>query len=366
MEPLKRIPLDDVHRHEKARMTDFAGWELPAWYTSILEEHRAVRSRAGIFDVSNMGRVWVTGSGAGVLLDRLLTKPVRQLEVGSSRLCLLCLEDGGILDDLWVYRVETDRFLIVWNAVNSEQKLDWLHRWSGSNPDVSIEDTSTDTVMLAIQGPAAHQLKSLEGVSHLPCFGHTWTKIGGLNVFVSRTGYTGEDGFEVISDATNALTLWESFIEQGVKPCGLGARDSLRLEAGLLLYGQDIDTSTNPFEAGLEWLVDLDRGDFIGRTPLLSIKRRGVKRKLVGFQMSGRKIARSSDRIFKLGEEVGRVTSGGYAPTLRFNIGLGYVPIELATIGNDIEIMIRDKLVIAHIVSKKFYKRGARNEPQGI
>ena len=313
-----------------------------------------------------MGRVWVTGSGAGVLFDRLLTKPVQQLEVGSSQLCLLRLEDGGILDDLWVYRVETDRFLIVWNAANSEQKLDWLHRWSGSNSDVSIEDTSTDTVMLAIQGPATHQLKNLEVVSRLPCFGHTWTKIGGLNVFVSRTGYTGEDGFEVITDATKASTLWESFIEQGVKPCGLGARDSLRLEAGRLLCGQDIDASTNPFEAGLEWLVDLDRGDFIGRASLLSIRRQGVRRKLVGFQMSGRKIARSSHRILKFGEEVGRVTSGGYAPTLGFNIGLGYVPTELATISNDIEIMIRDKLVIAYIVSKKFYKRGARNEPQGI
>ena len=366
MELLKRVPLNDLHRHSKARMTDFAGWNLPAWYTSILEEHRAVRSKAGIFDVSNMGRVWLTGSGAGVLLDRLLTKPAQQLEVGSSQFSLLCLEDGGILDDLWVYRLETDRFLIVWNAANIEQKLDWLHRWSGSNPEVSIEDRSTNTVMLAIQGPSVHQLRNLAGVTHLPRFGNTGTKIAGLNVFVSRTGYTGEDGFEVITEATNALTLWKSFIAQGVKPCGLGARDSLRLEAGMLLYGQDIDTGTNPFEAGLEWLVDLDRGDFIGRTALLSTRRRGVRRKLVGFQMNGRKIARSGYPIFKSGQAVGKVTSGGYAPTLGFNIGLGYVPTELAAIGNDIEIMIRDKPVIAQIVNKKFYKRGARNEPQGI
>lgn len=358
MELLKRIPLNDLHRHSKARMTDFAGWNLPAWYTSILEEHRAVRSKAGIFDVSNMGRVWLTGSGAGVLLDRLLTKPAQQLAVGSSQFSLLCLEDGGILDDLWVYRLETDRFLIVWNAANIEQKLDWLQRWSGLNHDVFIEDRSTDTVMLAIQGPAVNQLRILAGVSHLPRFGHTRTKIGGLNVFVSRTGYTGEDGFEVITEAANAATLWQLFIEQGVKPCGLGARDSLRLEAGMLLYGQDMDTGTNPFEARLEWLVDLDRDDFIGRTSLLSIRRRGVRRKLVGFQMSGREIARSCHRIFKFGEEAGRVTSGGYAPTLGFNVGLGYLPAEIAIIGNDIEIMIRDKLVTAHIVNKKFYKRG--------
>ncbi len=366
MEPLKRVPLDGLHRHRQARMTAFAGWDLPLWYTSILEEHQAVRSRAGIFDVSNMGRVWLTGGGAGVLLDRLLTRPVRQLAVGSSRLCLLCLESGGILDDLWVYRLQADRFLIVCNAAGIERKLDWLRRWSGSNPDVSIEDRSADTVMLAVQGPAAHRLKNLAAVSHLAGSAHTRTKIAGRDVFVSRTGYTGEDGFELITDAANAVPLWESFIEQGVKPCGLGARDSLRLEAGRLLYGQDIDTGTNPFEAGLGWLVDLDRDNFIGRASLLSISRRGVRRRLVGFQMSGREIARSSYLIFKFGKEVGRVTSGGYAPTLEFNIGLGYVPAELATIGGDIKVMIRDKLVMASIVSRKFYRRGARNEPQGI
>lgn len=181
-------------------------------------------------------------------------------------------------------------------------------------------------------------------------------------MFAARTGYTGEDGFEIICDATNALPLWESFIKQGVKPCGLGARDSLRLEAGMMLYGQDMDTSTNPFEAGLGWLVDIDHGEFIGKSTLLEIKRQGVRRKLIGFKMEGRKIARSGYRIFKSGQEVGRVTSGGYAPTLGASIGLGYVPIAMATIGNDIEILIRNKLAVAHIVNKRFYKRRARNE----
>ena len=359
MELLKKTPLNKVHHDLKARMMDFADWELPVWYTSILEEHRAVRSRAGIFDTSDMGRVWLTGKKVGSFLDKVLTKPVQQLEVGSAQLCLLCLEHGGILDDLWVYHVGADQYLIVWNASNVEQKLDWLLRWSGSDPDIIIEDRSRNTVMVAVQGPAVSQLENLKSVSHLPRFGHTQRKIGDVSVFVARTGYTGEDGFEIISDAENALPLWESFMEQGVTPCGLGARDSLRLEAGMLLHGQDTDTGTNPFEAGLRWLIALDKDEFIGKSALLEIKHHGVSRKLIGFQMKGREIARSGYPIFKSGQEVGKVTSGGYAPTLGVNIGLGYVPIELATIGTDIEIIIRNKPITAHIVNKRFYKKGA-------
>jgi aminomethyltransferase len=253
-----------------------------------------------------------------------------------------------------------DQYLVVWNINNTEQKFDWLLRWAGSNPDVIIEDRTRDTVMLAVQGPAVSQLENLKGVSHLPWFGHAQTRIGGRSVFVARTGYTGEDGFEIISDAANALPLWLSFVEQGVKPCGLGARDSLRLEAGMLLYGQDVDTGTNPFEAGLGWLVDLDNGEFVGKRALLEISRQGVKRKLIGFQVEGREIARSGYRIFKSGSEIGRVTSGGYAPSLGVSIGLGYVPIELATIGTVIEIMIRNKPVAAQVVDRRFYKRGAK------
>ena len=359
---LKKTLLNKVHHDLKASMIDFGGWDLPVWYTSILEEHKAVRSEAGMFDVSHMGRVWLTGKKVGPLLDRVLTKPAQQMEVGAAQLCLMCLEDGGILDDLWVYRVATNRYLVVWNAGHSEQKLDWLFRWAGSDPDISIEDKTHDTAMLAVQGPTVPQLENLKDVSHLPRFSCTQTKIGEFSVFVARTGYTGEDGFEVISDAASALPLWESFMEQGVKPCGLGARDSLRLEAGMTLYGQDMDTSTNPFKAGLGWLIDLGDGDFVGKSALLEIKRQGVRRKLVGFKMEGREIARSGYRIFKSGQEVGRVTSGGYAPTLGVNIGLGYVPIEMATIGNDIEILIRNKLAVAHIVNKRFYKRRAHDE----
>jgi aminomethyltransferase len=262
--------------------------------------------------------------------------------------------------------VETDRFLVVWNAANIEQKLGWLKRWAGSDPDIGIQDESAHTLMLAVQGPAVCQLQNLKGLSHLPRFGVAQTRIDDVEVLAARTGYTGEDGFEIISDATNGVRLWESFMRQGVKPCGLGARDSLRLEAGMLLYGQDMDRNTNPFEAGLEWLVELNAGDFIGKSALLEIKRQGIRRKLIGFQMTGQGIARTGYMIVRGGQEVGKVTSGGYSPTLDVSIGFGYVPIELATIGTDIEIMIRSKPVAAQVVSRQFYKRGARNEPKGI
>jgi aminomethyltransferase len=359
MKLLRKTPLNEVHRELRARMTDFAGWQLPVWYTSILEEHRAVRSGAGMFDVSDMGRVWITGTKAGAFLDRLLTKGARRLEIGFSRLCLLCLEDGGILDDLLIYRVGADQYLIVWNAGDIEQKLGWLQRWAGSDPDIVIQDKSVDTVMVAVQGPAVCQLQNLKGVCHLPRFGHTRTGIEDVEVLAARTGYTGEDGFEIIADAANALQLWESFMKQGVKPCGLGARDSLRLEAGMLFYGQDMDKNTNPFEAGLEWLVETDNGDFIGKSALLEIKRQGINCKHIGFQMTGQGIARSGYKIVRCGQEVGKVTSGGYAPTLDVNIGFGYVPIELATIGTEIEIMVRNKPVAAKVVNRQFYKRGA-------
>jgi aminomethyltransferase len=366
MKLLKKTPLNEVHRELRARMMDFAGWELPVWYTSILEEHRAVRSGAGIFDVSDMGRVWITGRKAGDFLDRLFTRPPTRLEIGSAQLCLLCLKDGGILDDLLAYRVETDRFLVVWNAGNIEQKFGWLERWAGSDSDIVIQDKSADTVMLAVQGPAVCQLPSLKSISHLPRFGVTQTRIDDVEVLAARTGYTGEDGFEIISDAANAVRLWESFMRQGVKPCGLGARDSLRLEAGMLLYGQDMDRSTNPFEAGLGWLVELNDGDFIGKSALLEIKRQGVRRKHIGFRVTGQGIARPGYMIVRGGQEVGKVTSGGYSPTLDVGIGFGYVPIELATIGTDIEIMIRGKPVAAKVANRQFYRRGARNDPKGI
>jgi len=358
MHSFKKTPLSRVHHDLKARMTDFAGWELPLWFTSILEEHKAVRSRTGMFDVSHMSRVWVSGKKAGQFLDKVLTRSVHRLEIGSSQLCLMCMEDGGILDDLWVYHVEVDEYLLVWNAGDTERKFNWLFRWSESDADITIKNATDDTAMMAVQGPAVCQLGSMKSLCNLPRFGHTRAKIDKLEVFGARTGYTGEDGFELISSTTNASPLWRVFMDEGVKPCGLGARDILRLEAGMMLSGQDFDASANPFEAGLTWLVDFDERDFIGKTSLLEIKRQGIERKLVGFEVKGRGIARSGYSIFKSGQKVGNVTSGGYAPALGVSIGLGYVPIELSSIGTGIDILIRGKMVSAQIVDRRFYRKG--------
>jgi aminomethyltransferase len=358
MPVFKKTPLNKVHHDLKARMTDFAGWELPLWFTSILEEHNAVRSRAGMFDVSDMSRVSVSGKKAGQFLDKVLTRSVHRLEIGSSQLCLMCMEDGGILDDLWVYHVGVDEYLLVWNAGDTERKLNWLFHWSESKPDISIKDTTDGTAMVAVQGPAVCQLDSMKTLCNLPRFGHTRAAIDKLEVFGARTGYTGEDGFELISSKADASPLWRLLMNQGVKPCGLGARDILRLEAGMMLSGQDFDASTNPFEADLAWLVDFDERDFIGKKSLLEIRRQGMERKIVGFKIKRRGIARIGYSIFKSGQKVGKVTSGGYAPALGMSIGLGYVPVELSSIGTGIDILIRGKMVSAQIVNRRFYKKG--------
>ena len=358
MELFRKTPLNKIHHDLKARMTDFVGWELPLWFTSILDEHNAVRSQAGMFDVSHMSRVRVSGKKADWFLDRVLTRSIRRLEVGSSQLCLMCMEDGGILDDLWVYHVGVDDYLLVWNVGDTERKLNWLFRWAESNPDITIKDTTNDTAMVAVQGPAVCQLNSMKALCSLPRFGHVRAKIDKLEVLGARTGYTGEDGFELIIRAADASPLWRVLMDWGVKPCGLGARDILRLEAGMMLSGQDFNASTNPFEADLAWLVDFDERDFVGKKSLLEIRRQGIERKLAGFKVKGREIARSGYSIFKSGQKVGNVTSGGYAPALGVSVGLGYVPVELSSIGTGIDILIRGKMVSAQIVNRRFYKKG--------
>jgi len=312
-----------------------------------------------MFDVSHMGRLRLTGKKAGAFVNKIMTKPVERIVPGLGQLCLMLDENGGILDDLWVYQKGENDYLIVWNACNFEQKIAWVLRWSAAHPDILIKDMTDDTFMLAVQGPTASRLESLKSIWLLPRFGLTETEIEGTRVTVARTGYTGEDGYEIIGNSTDALPLWDSFLEQGVLPCGLGARDSLRLEAGMLLYGQDMDRNTNPFEAGLGWLVDLKGGEFIGKKALLEIQRWGIMRRLIGFRMKGRGIARHGYRIVKSGNDVGIVTSGGFAPTLGINIGLGYIPVEISGIGTDFEIMIRDKPIVAEIVSRRFYRKRA-------
>jgi aminomethyltransferase len=307
-----------------------------------------------------MGRISVSGNEAGAFLDSMLTRPASQLNAGLSQLCIMCSENGGILDDLIVYKKSDGDYLLVMNGANLQWNLDWLHRWLERYAGVSMIDMSADTVMVAVQGPAACQMQCMAKASGLPRFGHMSTAVGDISATVARTGYTGEDGFEIIAGKKDAHALWNLLMAQGAAPCGLAARDSLRLEAGMLLNGQDMDPDTNPYEAGLGWLVDVRGSEFMGREALLSIKSHGVGRKLVGFQMKGREIARTGYAITLRGQVVGKVTSGGYSPTLNINIGLGYVPVELSAIGADIEISIREKVAGAAVVKKPFYRREER------
>lgn len=350
-------PLNAEHLALNARMVEFYGWEMPVWYTSALKEHSAVRQKVGIFDTSHMGRISVSGHEATAFLDYMLTRPASQLQIGLSQLCLMCAENGGILDDLIVYRKRNDDYLLVMNAANLQRNLDWLHGGRRGYGDVSMTNISGDTVMVAVQGPSSCHMECMSKASGLPRFGHMATTVGDISATVARTGYTGEDGFEVIADKNDAHALWNLLMNEGAAPCGLAARDSLRLEAGMLLNGQDMDPNTNPYEAGLGWLVDLRPGEFIGSNVLRTIKSQGIKRKLIGFQMKGREIARTGYTITRDGQAVGTVTSGGYSPTININIGLGYVPIELTAVGTEIDIAVRDKVAGATVVRKPFYRR---------
>ncbi|MBI4301092.1 MAG: glycine cleavage system aminomethyltransferase GcvT [Chloroflexi bacterium] len=356
---LKRTPLYSSHLALGARLTAFAGWEMPVTYTSIIEEHQAVRSRAGLFDVSHLARFQIRGKGAESFLQRLITTDVRRLVQGRCCYTLLCKEDGGIVDDMMLFRLGEDAFWLVSNAANRAKVWEWLNRWKSTVDQLSLQDISEETIMMAYQGPStARHLDSLcgETCSLLPRFGCTQTKLERYEVLVARTGYTGEDGFEFVASSTDALPLWNLLLQMGAKPCGLGARDSLRLEAGLLLYGNDIDEGINPYQARLGRLVHLEKGDFVGHQALKTIKEAGIKQCLVGFEMIGRGIARSGHPILASDQEIGRVTSGGYAPSLRRSIGLGYVPTLYTASGTRFLVGVRGRPVEAQVTILPFYR----------
>jgi len=340
----------------------FAGWEMPVQYASIIAEHRAVRSRAGAFDVSHLGRLRVDGPGAEALLQRLLTIDVSRIPPGRARYSLLCREDGGILDDPVIYRLEAERFLLVCNAARRERVLAWLRAWKGSPSQASVWDVTAEVGALAFQGPraAAHlAVLCTSELNRLPRFACVPARVAGASALVARTGYTGEDGFEIYVENRPLAALWQLLMQHGVVPCGLGARDTLRLEAGFLLYGQDMDETVNPFEAGLGRFVHLEKGDFIGRESLIGMQGRPATRRLVGLAMVGRGVARSGYPILHQGEPVGRVTSGSYAPTLDRNIALGYVPVGLASPGTGLEVEVRGRPVAAEVVALPFYRRAS-------
>ncbi len=359
---LRRTPLHAQHVALGAKMVPFGGWDMPVQYRGILEEHRAVRSAAGLFDVSHMGEVEIAGPGALQALQRIVTNDASRLQVGQVQYSALTTDAGTFVDDLTVYRVSDDRFMLTLNASNTAKDLAWIREHVGSRAEV--RDLSDRTALIAIQGPRAIEILQRLTPVELGKIGYYWFAEGpilGKRGLLSRTGYTGEDGFEIYLAPEHAPAVWQACLEAGTPlgllPTGLGARDTLRLEAKMALYGNDIDDRHTVLEADLAWIVKLDKGEFTGRDALTRQKAEGITRKLVGFEMVGRGIARPHYPIARNGERIGEVSSGSFGPWVQKSIGLGYVAIKDAAIGTDIEVIIRDQPVAARIVKTPFYKR---------
>lgn len=360
MTDLVRTPLYDAHRALGGRMVPFAGFEMPVQYGSILEEHAAVREAAGLFDVSHMGEIFLSGPGAVASAERLVTCPVDSLAPGRIRYGLLCNEDGGVVDDVTLYRIAEDRLFLCVNASNIEKDYRWIVRHAG--PDTRVENRSDHYGLLALQGPASATI--LAGLCPLPLgamkrFRFEEGRVAGATAWISRTGYTGSDGFELYIAAGDLGGVFQALLDAGkplgLRPCGLGARDTLRLEAALPLYGHELDDTTSPLEAGLERFVKRARGGFLGAEAIERRARAGAERRLVGFVVEGRGFARAEYPILYDGAQVGVVTSGGPSPTLGKSIGLGYVPPALAAPGTRIEIGVRDRTLPARVVETPFW-----------
>ena len=343
-----------------ARMVPFSGWDMPVQYRTVLEEVDAVRQRAGMFDVSHMGRLFISGPGAGAFVSGIFSSDVSRLRPGRAKYGVTCNEEGGIIDDNIVYRLEEERYLYIPNAGNRVAVAAWLNRWAPTDGSVQIEDVAERLAMIAIQGPSAKFAFSKiagDGLAKIRPFRIAPVDIDGESVLVARTGYTGEDGYEIMPSSEAAESVWNSLLESEVVPCGLASRDLLRLEAGLLLHGNDMDTSINPYEAGLDKFVDPDRDDYIPGEALRRIRDEGTSRKLVGFEMVGRGIARHGYDITDGENKIGEVTSGSIAFTLDKNIGLGYVPTDFSAPGTKLWIQIRRRTIEAVVRPLPFYSR---------
>jgi aminomethyltransferase len=376
-EALRRTPLAEAAQQAGGRLVPFAGWQMPLQFAGLVQEHQAVRQACGVFDISHMGVLRLRGQAVKDALQALVPSDLFRIGPGEACYTVLLNERGGIRDDLIVYdrgRVQTpqgeaDELLLVINAACAEADTAWL-RSQLEPAGVVIEDRKGDGVLLALQGPeAAAQLQALSGadLTGLPRFGHRELRLegeatgaaAGASVFVARTGYTGEDGFELLLDRDAGLALWQQLLERGVTPCGLGARDTLRLEAAMHLYGQDMDEEITPLEAGLGWLVHLEMpAPFIGREVLERQTADGVTRRLVGLKLQGRAIARHGYPVIHVGEVVGEITSGSWSPTLGEAIALAYVPVALARLGSELAVRIRGRDEAAVVVRRPFYRRG--------
>ena len=361
---LKRTPLYDCHVEAKARIVPFAGYEMPVQYAGVLEEHRAVRTAVGLFDVSHMGEIEVTGRRALDFVQYVTCNDAAKLTVGRAHYSGLMTPRGTFVDDLLVHKMADDRYFLVVNAANKDKDYAYLCAQSAGFDGVDVRDRSDEFAQIAVQGPKAlATLQELTPVKldEIKYYRFVEGTVDGAAALIARTGYTGEDGFEVYMAPEDAPRLWRTLLatgkQHGIIPAGLGARDTLRFEACMPLYGNDIDDTTTPFDAGLGWIVKLDKGGFLGREALLRQQADGVRRKLAGFEMTGRGIARHGYPIWAGGAEVGAVTSGTHAPTLGKALGMGYVPVALAAVGSAIEVEIREQKVAARVVEMPFYRR---------
>ncbi len=361
---LRRTPLHAVHRESRAKMVPFGGWEMPVEYAGLITEHMAVRQAAGLFDVSHMGEFEVEGPGALAFLQRVTCNHVGKLVDGQAQYSAFSLPNGAAVDDVIVSRRSAERYLLVVNAGNVDKDWAWLQ--SQDPRDCELRNRSDEFALLALQGPQAPailQTLTAADLAALKYYHFTQAEVAGCAATISRTGYTGEDGFEIMVENRHAEPLWLALMdggrERGLQPAGLGARDTLRLEARMCLYGNDLDETTSLVEAGLGWIVSLDeaKGDFIGRDVLQAHKTAGAPRKLVGFEMIGRGIARHGYPAYLGDEALGAVTSGTYAPFLQKNVGLCYLPSGRAAVGTEFDVDIRGRRVAARVVPTPFYKR---------
>lgn len=366
-ENLKRTPLNEAHRKLGGKMVDFGGWDMPVQYPAgVIEEHMRTRTHSGLFDVSHMGEIWVEGEDAIDFVNRLTTNDVTKLIDGQAHYSALTNDKGGVVDDLLVYRFDCDKLLLVVNAGTTDKDWEWITSHKGDE-NITLTNASQDYCQIAVQGPDA--IRILQQLTETPLddikyYHFTTGRVDDVEAIISRTGYTGEDGFEVYANSESAEQLWNKLLEtggfgseNGILPCGLAARNTLRLEAGMSLYGHELSDDITPLEANLGWITKLQKGPFTGSEKLQEQKEAGVTRRLAGFEMIDKGIARDDHEVYVNGEKAGYVTSGSPAPYLKKNIGFAMVPAHLANAGQEIEIDVRGKRLAAKVVPTPFYKR---------
>jgi aminomethyltransferase len=359
---LKRTALHAVHKALGARMVEFGGWEMPVEYSGIIQEHLAVRTCAGLFDVSHMGQIEVSGPQALALLQYMTSNDVSKLQIGQAQYSALMYPQGSAVDDCLVHRLRDDHYFLCVNASNTDKDFDWILQ--NNSMGAKVRNVSSDYSLLAVQGPKAAAIVSKVTEASLGDMDYYWfgqTTCCGAGGILARTGYTGEDGFEFYSSVADSERVWNSLLEagraEGLIPAGLGARNTLRLEAGMALYGHELDEETTLLEAGLGRICKFGKGQFVGREALLKQRQEGMRKQLVGFEMTDRTIARDGYPVWVEGKQIGRVTSGSFAPFLKKNIGMAYLPPEFAQVGREVGIEIRGRSVPARLVALPFYRR---------